>query len=416
VLTQGRRTLAGAALILGASSLRAQAPAPGESPVRSPILRQLQVQLAGGDVAARVATFWSTVRASGAPLVEPAFRPDYRLVSFVFRGGDDVARVRLDAGFNALLVSSVRDDDATLGLLSRLAGTDIWYLTIELRADLRAPYRFLVTRGAAAQAERALDALNPRRLAPATQWAHSVLELPDAPTQPWRAAPSRGEWREVTVASAALGGNRPVYVYLPPWYKPDRAEAYAVLLGMDAYGFRPPLLPSDQVLDFLATRQRIPETVLILTDDVGPIGDTRGYDPVVSFLADEVLPAVRRAIRITSDPADIIVSGTSRRGLVAAYAAFRRPDAMGKVLSLSGSFYWRPPAWEPFEWLPHLYAVTDRRPIRLYLAAGKLETFVSDANSGHYLLGTNRHMRDVLAARGYDFEYVEFMGVHSEVN
>jgi enterochelin esterase family protein len=66
--------------------------------------------------------------------------------------------------------------------------------------------------------------------------------------------------------------------------------------------------------------------------------------------------------------------------------------------------------------LTHLYAVTDRRPIRLYVAAGMLETFVSETNAGHYMISTNRHMRDVLAAKGYDFEYVEFMGVHSEVN
>lgn len=45
-----------------------------------------------------------------------------------------------------------------------------------------------------------------------------------------------------------------------------------------------------------------------------------------------------------------------------------------------------------------------------------METGISDTNRGHYLLGTNRHMRDILAARGYDFTYVEFPGAHTEVN
>jgi enterochelin esterase family protein len=66
--------------------------------------------------------------------------------------------------------------------------------------------------------------------------------------------------------------------------------------------------------------------------------------------------------------------------------------------------------------LPNLYALAGRLPIRLYLAAGRLETFVSDVNAGHYLLATNRHMRDVLAGRGYDVEHVELDGVHSELN
>lgn len=66
--------------------------------------------------------------------------------------------------------------------------------------------------------------------------------------------------------------------------------------------------------------------------------------------------------------------------------------------------------------MPRRYAFTGRRPIRFYLAAGELETFVTPGNHGHYLVGTNRHMRDVLVARGYDLEYVEFNGVHSELN
>jgi enterochelin esterase family protein len=356
------------------------------------------------------------VQTNGAPFIEAASRADYRLVTFVFRGGDSIVSVRLDAGFNAVLARSVRDDVASLGTLSRLEGTDIWHLSMELRADLRAPYRFLVTRQSTQPVERVLDPSNPRRLAPGTQWARSLLELPEAPDQPWRAKPAQGAWTEVTLSSASLGGSRTVYVYLPPGYDPDRREPYAVLLGMDSYGFREPLLPADKILDFLTAQQRIPEMVMVLTEDVGPNGDARGYDPVVAFLADEVLPAVRRTVRISSNPIDITVTGMSRRGLVASYAAFRRPDAIGKVLSLSGSFYWRPPGWPAFEWLPNLYAATERRPIRIYLSAGLLETSVSDDNSGHYLLGTNRHMRDVLAARDYSFRYDEFMGVHSEVN
>jgi enterochelin esterase family protein len=207
-----------------------------------------------------------------------------------------------------------------------------------------------------------------------------------------------------------------VLVYLPPGFDAARREPYAVLLGMDSFGFKDPLLPADRILDYLGARGTIPETVMVLTEDVGPIGDSRGYEPVTTFLADEVLPAVRRTIRISNRPADVTVTGMSRRGLVASYAAFARPDAFGKVLSLSGSFYWRPAGSAAFEWLPNLYAFAEPRPIRLYLAAGLLETFVTEVNYGHYLLGTNRHMRDVLAARGYDFHYAEFMGVHSEVN
>jgi enterochelin esterase family protein len=411
---RGRILTSVAALILGAEGVSGQA-GPADS-LRSPTLRQLRADVASGNAGARIAAFWSSVQTLGTPLEEPGSRQDSQLVTFVFRGGDDIDRVRLDAGFNSVLVRSVRDEDAAIGQLSRLEGTDVWYLSIELSGDLRAPYRFLVTRKNAQQAERALDPLNRRSLAPGTQWARSLVALPQAPPQPWRTLQSRGEWKELTVDSTALGGSRPVYVYLPPGYSAGRTEPYAVLLGMDSYGFRAPLLPGDQILDYLAIERRIPETVMILTEDVGPIGDTRGYDPVVTFLADEVLPAVRRTIRISGNPADIAVTGMSRRGLVASYAAFKRPDAIGKVLSLSGSYYWRPPGSEPFEWLPNLYAVTERRPIRLYLSAGKLETFVSDTNAGHYLLGTNRHMRDVLAARGYDFMYAEFMGVHSEVN
>jgi enterochelin esterase family protein len=102
--------------------------------------------------------------------------------------------------------------------------------------------------------------------------------------------------------------------------------------------------------------------------------------------------------------------------MIAAYAALRRPDVFQRVLSLSGSYYWRPPGHAEFEWLPALFAREPKRPIRFYMAAGTLETVVSPTNAGHYMVGTNRHMRDVLVAKGYQLKYVEFYGVHSTFN
>jgi enterochelin esterase family protein len=113
---------------------------------------------------------------------------------------------------------------------------------------------------------------------------------------------------------------------------------------------------------------------------------------------------------------DVVVSGTSRRGLVAALMALRNPEMIGNVLSLSGSYYWKPHDEGAWVWLAREFAAAERRPVRFYVAAGELETFVNPGNHGHYLVGTNRHVRDVLRARGYDLTYVEFNGVHSELN
>jgi enterochelin esterase-like enzyme len=408
-----------ATLLVGVvtSAARSQAnPPDGKDSIHSPELRKLAEEIARHPHGEPLAAFWSGVRKSGAPLVQPASRPGHHLVTFLVRGGDDVQRVRLDAPFNVRFVKTIASDHMALGQLSRLPGTDVWHISAELPSSLRAPYRFAVSRRGVEAPEQTLDSLNPRIHATGTRFARSLLELPEAPTQPWRATPARGKWTEITVESAALGGSRAIHVYLPPNYENARARPYPVLLALDAVTFRPPLIPADRILDHLAAQKRMPETVLVLTPDVGPVGDTRGYDPAVAFIADEVLPAVRRRVRISDRPQDVVITGTSRRGMVSSYAAFARPDAIGKVVSLSGSYYWRQPGTDEYEWLPRLFAASERRPIRLYVAAGSLETFVTDVNAGHYLLGTNRHMRDVLTARGYDFHYAEFAGVHSEVS
>jgi enterochelin esterase family protein len=154
--------------------------------------------------------------------------------------------------------------------------------------------------------------------------------------------------------------------------------------------------------------------VVIAVDPVEG-SEAQGYGPEADYVAGTLIPWARSRYGLSADPEDVVVTGTSRRGLMATLVAFQRPDAVGKALSLSGSFYWSPPGHPEAEWLTSRFAGEPRRDVRLYLAVGSLETVVTPQNRGLYLLATNRHMRDVLVARGYPHAYREVVGVHDEI-
>src|SRR5262249_38199867 len=91
------------------------------------------------------------------------------------------------------------------------------------------------------------------------------------------------------------------------------------------------------------------------------------------------------------------------------------PEVFGNVLSQSGSFWWSPDRGTESGWLLREYAATPQRPLRFYLDAGQMETtLVGEAGSS--ILLSNRHLRDVLTAKGYKVKYQEFRGGHEPLN
>jgi enterochelin esterase family protein len=363
---------------------------------------------------ARLEDFWRMVEETGTPLVEPdSANPVFSIVTFVARGGAAVDRMRVESNLTALLTgeSFALPDD--LGWMKRIADTDVWYLSLRVRNDLRVPYR-LATVSADGESTIDVDPYNPKVWEPGVDALRaSILELSEAPAQPWR-NPSgdegEGDWDELTDDET----GRSVYVYKPVGWTAERPQPYPLLVGLGAFGHGIGMRV-DRMVDTLIATGELPTMVVALVDLSGGDEATR-YEATGDFILDELLPYLRTRYNVTSEPGDVVVSGTSRRGMVAALLAFEHPDVFGNVLSLSGSYYWHPDDVPEFEWLPRRYAFAERRPVRLYLAAGELETFVTPGNHGHYLVATNRHMRDVLVARGYDLEYVEFNGVHSELN
>ncbi len=62
------------------------------------------------------------------------------------------------------------------------------------------------------------------------------------------------------------------------------------------------------------------------------------------------------------------------------------------------------------------YAINPTLPLRFYLEAGLFETDIMMVDGFSIdLLASNRHLRDVLQAKGYSVQYHEFSGGHNMV-
>lgn len=377
----------------------------------SPTIRQLtaEVQRDGTAAAER---FWDRVAGGGAPIVEPANRPGHSIVTFVYPDADGILGVRLDSNLNALAIDGITTDFEALGAMERLPEAELWHLAYEVRNDIRVPYRFEVT-DETGEADVVLDPNNDRVWEPEVEALRSsILELAGAPPQPWRPrAAEEGDWNEVELGVAE--DPRKLWVYKP--LEVDTSDGgHPLFLGLGAFGIGVGMRV-DRMVDHLIEVGRIPPIVVALTD-VRRESEGDRYLPTVVAVVDTILPYLRAHYPVGATGEDVVIGGTSRRGLISAIVALERPDAVANVLSLSGSFYWKPSDEVEYEWVARTAAGSALRPVRFYLAAGFLETVVTPGNRGHYMVATNRHLRDVLRARGYDLRYVEFNGVHSELN
>jgi enterochelin esterase family protein len=302
-------------------------------------------------------------------------------------------------------------------------GNGVWRQTWEAPANLRTVYWFAHDDALDDWEQWHRDPLNPRTYVyPADpevpddrELVGSLLELPAAAPYGWserRDGVREGTTQMHRLASPLLRNERRVFVYIPPGYDPRRAHPLLVVFDGFAYTT---LVPLPTVLDNLIAAGRIPPLVAVMPDSLDSETRMRElcfHEPFVDFVVDELLPWARERWNVTDRPADTVLAGSSLGGLTSAFAAVRRPDAIGNVLSMSGSFGREPPEEEP-PWLPRHIAGRERLPLRWYLDAGILETIMPPGDVVRpSLLHANRHLRDVLRAKGYEVHYQEFPGGH----
>lgn len=243
----------------------------------------------------------------------------------------------------------------------------------------------------------------------------SVLEPPEAPSRSYderRPGVPMGQIEMFHLRSTILDNERRVWVYTPPGYTRE-GEAYGLLVLFDGLAYID-MIPTPVILENLLAEAKIPPLVCVLIDSLASEVRNRElpcYQPFVDYLAEELLPWVRYSYHATSNPARTIVGGSSYGGLAASYAALRAPETFGNVLSQSGSYWWKPEGDTEHEWLAQQYVTSPRLPLRFYLDVGRREVYATP-NHGPSQVEVNRHMRNVLQAKGYEVHYAEFPGGH----
>jgi enterochelin esterase-like enzyme len=388
----------------------------------SPRLAALAKELKAGDRAA-LSRFWEELRGK-APLIEPvADDPHSSWVTFAWRGDGQTRRMNVQGG-------PASGDWANW--MKRLGNTDLWYRTDRIPNDSRFSYFFQVNRPLKFPphdyklpplAPPHADPLNPRQAS--TQDA-SLVELPDAPPQPWlQRLPGvpEGALGEHQITSEVVRDAKPGFeherrflVYTPPNYDP-RGPACGLLVLFDGQSYRTPEMPVPGILDHLIAGGKVPPLVAVFVYQTREReSEVSCSEPFADFVATELVPWVRQNYHVSPEPARTTVGGISGGGLMAVFCGFRHSEVFGNVMSLSGGVGWWPGIvegrmdGEPGA-LTRRFVAAPRLPVRFYLAAGRFENW----HLPYSLLGENHRFRDVLQAKGYSVRYCEFSGGHDRL-
>jgi len=408
-----------------ALAVAALASSPASTP-RSPSIVNLEEALANGAGDAESA-FWAHAQKAGTPLIEGTKDASGNvLLTFVWRGDSATRNVVL---VNAAVASS----DFSLSQLTHIAGTDIWYRTYVVPADVRFSYELSVnddmtpfdqvTDWGKRTSTFHSDPMNPRIFRSTIMGGRplSYAEGPEAPGQPWikpGTGAAKGRLDQMPFVSRQLGNTRDVWVYTPPDFETLKGTpgGLPLLLVFDG-GEYVSSIPTPTILDNLIAARRISPMLAVLVGN--PQGrrdeELNANEAFADFIATELISWIKNRYPISASPAANVVAGSSSGGLAATFLAYKHPDIFGNVLSQSGAYYFAPASEDEPELLPRAFATSSRRALRFYVEVGTLESN-RESFKGVNMVSSNRHFRDVLLARGYPVTYREFRGGHSDLN
>ncbi len=212
------------------------------------------------------------------------------------------------------------------------------------------------------------------------------------------------------------GTEREYWVYVPAQYDPQKPACTMIVQdGLNrARGWKLP-----EVLDNLIHETSIPVTVgIFVSPGVTPAAkadaqprfnrsyeyDSRG-DLYARFLLEELIPAVSKTYKLSTDPNDRLLAGASSGGICAFNAAWERPDAFRRVFSTIGTYV----GLRGGDEFATLIRKFEPRPLRVFLqdGSGDLNIYAGD------WWVANQNMLSALKWSGYEVNHVWGEGGHN---
>jgi gluconolactonase len=260
----------------------------------------------------------------------------------------------------------------------------------------------------------------PRPLA----WSVTLLALPLAAllgADDAKSPAPKGDLTKYTFDKSTVfpGTTREYTVYVPKQYDP--AKPACLWVNQDGVQFKAPA-----VFDDLIAKKEMPVTIGVFVrpgvvkatspNALDRFNRSYEYDGLggdyAKFLLDELLPDVEtktapdgRPIRLSKDPNDRGIGGSSSGAIAAFTAAWERPDAFRRVFSAIGTYV----GLRGGNVYPTLVRKFEPKPLRVFLQDGS-----NDLNiyGGDWWMA-NQEMERALLFAGYEVSHVWGEGRHS---
>jgi enterochelin esterase-like enzyme len=378
--TTTRRSSRALAVIAGVVSVLASSCA-SEPRSFKDLLKQLG-NAPAADRAAIVARYVDAHR--GSPLIENQARAIFLVQD---QGG---VTPRVIGDFNNW-AAAANGQDPTIGVTTRIDGTDWSYLEASVYTNARAEYVLLFP------AEARPDPLNPRTVAAFTG-PRSEVRMPQWVAQPElddRGDVPAGTVVEETLTSKSLGGTRRVWFYTPPGYEKNQ-DWYPVVFVLDG-GNYVERMRTPAILDRLIAAQTIEPVVAVFVEP-GERQEEYSRNPRWrAFMATELVPLVDKRFRTFPAPEKRVVLGSSFSAYGAVDLAVEHPAVFGLCAALA------PPAQTPTVITNQTKGLDAIRAVKFFVLAG---TYDAMANGG-------RKLRTALAMGTGAVTYVEVPEGHS---
>ncbi|MBL0926545.1 MAG: alpha/beta hydrolase [Phycisphaerales bacterium] len=253
-----------------------------------------------------------------------------------------------------------------------------------------------------------------------TRWP----EMTSNPQQPDRTPSVVGELEISRIASAVLGAERTVRVWLPPGYRAGEqaSRRYPVLYLNDgqnlfdrATSFIGVEWQVDETLTRLIGEGKAPGTIVVGIDNGGDTravdynppyttfqGKTNAADRYMKFVTDELMPWVNARYRTLTGPEHTGFGGSSFGGNVTVFAMMNNPGVFGVALVESPAVL-----LEGQKITDKLAEFSGPLPGRVFIAVGTRET--SRVGGDEAYTQAVRRLADVLRSKGLGDDRLKFV-------